>query len=66
MRKIINYLRENSEGQIFGKKEKTKYLEKNQKDQKWGITQKSGLSEGEKSGSDSGVDQMKINIWDRN
>lgn len=22
--------------------------------------------EGEKSGSDSGVDQMKINIWDRN
>lgn len=40
-------------------------LEKNQKDQKWGITQKNGLR-GRKSGSDSRVDQMKINIWDRN
>lgn len=30
---------------IFGKKEKTKYLEKNQKDQKWGIIQKNGLRE---------------------
>lgn len=44
------------------RKKQTKYLQKNQKDQKWGITKKNGLFEGEESGSDSGVDGTKINI----
>lgn len=47
------------------RKENTKYLARNQKDRNGG-NEENGLFKRRESGSDRGVDQTKINIWERN